>query len=80
MQYGLQVLGQKQSTTLNDIERFQYKSVKTICFKSKYDAVNPAHKKLKILKLRDMLTLNNCQFVHYKINGKLPGSLMPLIL
>ena len=45
-----------------------------MCFKSKYDAFNPAYKKFKIFKLRDMLTLNNCQFVHDQINGKLPGS------
>ena len=45
-----------------------------MCFKSKYDAVNPAYKKFKIFKLRDMLTLNNCQFVHDQINGKLPRS------
>ena len=35
MRYGLQVLGQKQSTTLCDIERLQNKAVKKMCFKSK---------------------------------------------
>ena len=74
MQYGLQVWGQKQSTTLNHIERLQNKTVKIMYLKSKYDAVNPVYKKWKILNIRDMLTLSNCQFVQDRINGKLPGS------
>ena len=46
-----------------------------MCFKSKYYAVNPAYKKLKdMLKLKDMVTLINCQIKHDQINGKLPGS------
>ena len=77
MQYGLQVWGQKQSATLNDIERLQNKAARIMYFKSKYDTVNPAYKKLKILKLRVMLTLSNCQLVHDEFNGKLPV-LVPL--
>ena len=71
MQYGLQVWGQKQSTTLNHIERLQNKTVKIMYLKSKYDAVNPVYKKWKILNIRDMLTLSNCQFVQDRINGQL---------
>ena len=74
MRYGFQVWGEKQSATLNDIERLQNKPIKIMCFKSKYDVVNPSYKKLKILRLRDMLTPNNCQFVQDQINGKLAGS------
>lgn len=71
MQYGLQVWGQKQSSTLNQIERLQNKNVKIMPFKSKYYAVNPAYTKWKILNIRDMLTLSNCQFVQDRINGQL---------
>ena len=73
MQCGLQVWEQKKCATLN-MERLQNKAVKIMYFKSKYDTVNPAYKKLKIHKLRVMLTLSNCQLVHYEFNGKLPGS------
>ena len=52
----------------------QNKAVRIMCFKTKYDAVNSAYKKLKIIKLRDILTFNNCQFVHVQINRKLPVS------
>lgn len=63
MWYGLQVRRQKQSNFLYDIGRPQIKAAKIMCFNSKYKAVNQAYKKLKIVKFRYMLDLNNCQFV-----------------
>ena len=66
MRYGFQVREQKQSNTFNDIEKPQIKAARIMYFKSKYDAVNQAYKKLtvKTVKLRYMLVLNNCQFVN----------------
>ena len=50
------------------------KAARIMCFKSKYDAINPAYEKLKILSLRHTLTFTNCQCVQDQINGNLPIS------
>ena len=43
-----------------------------MCFKSKLKPTKPLYRDSKILKIRDLLTLNNCQFVKAYIIGKLP--------
>ena len=43
-----------------------------MCFKSKLEPTKPLSRDLKILKIRDLLTLNNCQFVQPHIICKLP--------
>ena len=43
-----------------------------MCFKSKLEPTKPLYRGSKILKIRDLLTLNNCQFVKAYIIGKLP--------
>ena len=43
-----------------------------MCFKSKLDHTKPLYRDSKILKIRDLLILNNCQFVQAHMIGKLP--------
>ena len=46
-----------------------------MCFKLKLEPTKPMYRELKILKKRDLLTLNNCQFVQAHMIGKLPQNL-----
>ena len=43
-----------------------------MCFKSKLEPTKPLNRDWKIIKIRDLLTLNNCQFVQPHMIGKLP--------
>ena len=40
-----------------------------MCFKSKLEPAKPLYRDSKILKTRDLLTLNNCQFVQAHMTG-----------
>ena len=72
MRYALQVWGQVKNATFKEIEKLQNKAIRIMCFKSKLEPTKPLYRDLKILKIRDVLTLNNCQFVQAHIIGKLP--------
>ena len=72
MIYALQVWGQNKNTTFKEFEKLQNKAIRIMCFKSKLEPTKPLYRKLKILKIRDLLTLNNCQFVQDHMIGKLP--------
>ena len=72
MRYALQVWGQNKNATFKEIEKLQNKAIRIMCFKSKLEPTKPLYRDLKILKIRDVLTLNNCQYVQAHIIGKLP--------
>ena len=46
-----------------------------MCFKSKVEPAKPLHRDLKILKMRDLLTIINCQFAQAHMTGNLPQNL-----
>ena len=46
-----------------------------MCFKSKLEPAKPLHRDLKILKMRDLLTIINCQFAQAHMTGNLPQNL-----
>ena len=68
----LQLWGQNKNTTFNEIEKLQNKAIRIMCFKLKLERTKPLYRDLKILKIRDLLTLNNCQFVQAHTIGKIP--------
>ena len=72
MRYAVQVWVQNKNTTFKEIEKLQNKAIRIMCFKSKLEPTKPLYRELKILKIRDLLTLNNCQFVQDHMIGKLP--------
>ena len=72
MRYALQVWGQNKNATFKEIEKLQNKAIRVMCFKSKLEPTKPLYRDLNILKIRDLLTLNNCQFVQAHMIGKLP--------
>ena len=72
MRYALQVWGQNKNATFKEIEKLQNKAIRVMCFKSKLEPTNSLYRDLNVLKIRDLLTLNNCQFVQAHMIGKLP--------
>ena len=60
MRYPLQVWSQNKNETFKETEKLQNKAIRIICFKLKLEPTKPLYRDLKILKIRYLLTLNNC--------------------
>ena len=74
LRYGIQVWGQNRNHTVKEIEQIQEKTIRIINFKRKGEQVNPLFKMTKIMKMKDVLTFNNCLFVYDQIAEGLPSS------
>ena len=74
LRYGIQIWGQHRNPAIKEIEKIEEKASRIISFKDRTEATNPLMKKLKIMKMKDILTYNNCLFVHDQINEKLPNT------
>ena len=61
MRYSLQIWGQNKNTIFKEIEKLQNKTVRITYFKSKLKPAKTLFRDFKILILRDLLTLDNCQ-------------------
>ena len=72
--YGSQIWGQTSKTVMNKISLLQRKAVRIITHSKTRDHTNPLFKELKILKVMDNISLNNCLLVHDYFNAKLPLS------
>ena len=59
---------------VDSIYKFQNKALRIINFKGPWKSSAPLYKKLKFFKLKNIVTLNNLQFVHDQINKNLPLS------
>ena len=64
-------LGQNRNQAKEDIQKIKYKTIQFLNFKWKYDPVNLLFKNSKIMKMKKILTSNNCLFVYYQINEDL---------
>ena len=71
LRYGIQIWGQNRSQAMKEIEKNQEKAIRIISFKDRTETTHPLFKKLKIMKMKDILTYNNCLFAHDQINGKM---------
>ena len=76
MMYGCQVWGHSPTNTyINKIQVLQNNALRLITFMSDYrDHVSPLYIKLKLLKIKDIITLKNLLFIHDFFNKKLPES------
>ena len=74
MKYGCQIWGQNLNTllSLRDIEKLQNKAIKIINFKTGSLHLNDIFNELKILRLKDLITFNNCLFVFDQSKEDLP--------
>ena len=76
MTYGCEIWGHSPTNTfINKIQVLQNNAIRLITFASDFrDHVSPLYVKLKLLKIKDMITLKNLLFIHDYFNGKLPES------
>ena len=68
--------GQVQNKHIKYLISLQNKAVKGISFASYCIPVNNLNKNLKILKVCDVIRLQNFMHIHGSINGNLPSSLI----
>ena len=80
MRYGCQIWGQNFNTLLRDIEKLQNKAIKIINFKTGSLHLNDLFNELKILKLKELITFNNCLFVFDQLKEHLPQAFKNLFL
>ena len=72
--YGIQIWDQHRSQAVKETKKFKEKAIRIISFKDRTEATNPLIKKLKVMKMKDILTYNICLFVHDQINKKLSNT------
>ena len=72
--YGSQIWGQNINTYIDNISIIQKNAVRIITFAEFNAHTDPIFKKLRILKIKDHITLQNCLLVYDFINNKLPKS------
>ena len=63
IQYGAQLWGQENCVNRNNIPKLQNQALRKITFKKLHDPVNPFYKDLKILKLKELVHLQNCLLI-----------------
>ena len=75
MLYGCQIWGQTDTKSFNRIKVLQNNALRLITFSESFHGhVTPLYKELKLLKLRDLVTLNNFLLIHDYFNNNLPAS------
>ena len=73
LRYRIQVWGQNRNQAIKDIEKNQDKTIRILNFKWKNNPVNLLFKNSKIMRMKDILTFNNCLFVYDQINEDMPS-------
>ena len=74
LRYGIQVQVQNRNQAIKDIEKIQEKTSRIFNFKWKNDPVNLLFKNSETMKMKDILTFNNCLFVYDQINEDMPSN------
>ena len=72
MRYGCQIWGQTSSQLTNEIAILQNKALRVITFTDRNTPADPLFKQLKIIKLDQMIQMDNCLLVLNHINKSLP--------
>ena len=72
MTYGSQIWGQYIDRHNENIFKLQNRAIRTINFSDFNANVNPIYKSMNILKLKDLVTLQNIMFVHDYFNENTP--------
>ena len=74
LHYAAQVWGQGSNNVVDMIKRTRNKSLQIISFKHRTEASNSLYANHKILKLQNIITLNNYLFIYYKLCDNLPNA------
>ena len=75
IRYGCMIWFQSNSEFIKDkIQKLQKKALRMMSFSELHESSSPLFKKWKILKIEDIVEIQNCVFVHSFLKGKLPKS------
>ena len=77
--YWCNIWGQVQNKHIKRLIQFQNKAIRVINFASYHSPVDPLYKNSKILKICDVIKLQNFVYIHDSINGNLPSSLINIV-
>ena len=72
LNYGCQIWGLENTIQVKQVGKLQNKAMRIINFQEFQAPANPLYVKCEVLKLCDMVKLNNCLFVHDYLNNALP--------
>ena len=72
IRYACPIRAQSNNGNIQELLELQYKAVRIISFKNKYTPINPLLKEQKILTLKHIVLLENCNLVLQYINNNLP--------
>ena len=72
MIYGCQIWGQDPFGHIEKISKLQDRALRIINFKGFHTDANPLYSDVRVLKLKDLIRLQNCLFVHDYLNNSLP--------
>ena len=76
--YACQIWGQSKNNLFQEIEKLQDKAIRIISFLPKGASVKEAYSTLKILKIRDFISLQNALLVKDVFEEKIPISFYDL--
>ena len=76
LQYCSAVWGAAVDTTLNPLFLLQKRAIRIVNASNYLDHTHPIFKNLKLLKLKEIITLETCKFIHSQTNS--PNPLIPL--
>ena len=74
--YACQIWGQSKTKLFQEIEKLQDKAIRIISFLPKWASVKEAYSTLKILKIRDFISLQNALLVKDVFEEKIPSPFM----
>ena len=74
LRYGCHIWGQKDSQEIKSITTVQNEGLRILNFKGSLEHSSPLYKNSKILKLIELIKLNNILFVYDQINNNLPNA------
>ena len=75
MRYGCQIWFKSNFEFIKDkIQKLQKKALRIMSFSELHESSSPLFEKWKILKIEDIVEIQNCVFVHSFVKGKLPKS------
>ncbi len=72
MVYGCQIWGENVNIFTEKVFKLQNRAMRIISFEDLHANANPLYKMHNVLKLKDLVALQNCRFVHDFLNKKLP--------
>ena len=74
LRYACSIWAQSNNKNIQDLQDLQHKSIRVISFKNKFTPIDPLLKEQKIMTLKNIILLENCNLVLQYQNDNLPDA------